>query len=125
MGLSGMLFGNAAEISNEKLQQELSPVLVDGEQIVRGFKIVRDMFVFTDKRLILIDKQGLSGKKAEYHSIPYKSITHFAVETSGNFDDDGELKIWISGSQLPIEKEFKKNVDVVNLQKLLAYCILR
>ncbi len=125
MGLSGMLFGNAGEVSNEKLQQELSPVLVDGEQILRGFKVVRDMFVFTDKRLILIDKQGMTGKKAEYHSIPYKAVTHFAVESAGHFDDDAEIKIWISGSPVPFEKELKRGVDIVGLQKTLAYCILR
>ncbi len=50
----------------------------------------------------------MTAKKIEYHSIPYKSITHFSIETAGNFDLDAELKIWISGTQLPIEKQFNK-----------------
>jgi hypothetical protein len=87
--------------------------------------LIRDFFVFTNKRLVLVDKQGLTGKKVEYHSIPYKSITHFSVETAGRFDRDAEMKIWISGIREPIEREFKKGTDViVGVQKALARYIL-
>jgi hypothetical protein len=55
------------------------------------------MYVFTNKRLILIDKQGMTGRKVDYHSIPYRAITQFKIETAGHFDLDAELKIWISG----------------------------
>jgi hypothetical protein len=55
------------------------------------------MYVFTNKRLILIDKQGITGRKVDYHSIPYRAITQFKIETAGHFDLDAELKIWISG----------------------------
>jgi hypothetical protein len=60
-----------------------------------AYLLIRDTILFTDRRLILIDKQGITGKKTEYHSIPYRSITHFAVETAGTFDLDAELKIWV------------------------------
>jgi hypothetical protein len=74
---------------------------------------------------VLVDKQGLTGKKVEYHSIPYKSITHFAVETAGRFDRDAEMKIWISGNPVPIEREFKKSSNlIVGVQKTLAQYIL-
>ena len=63
MGLLSSLLGNASEIDIPKVQQELSPVLVPGEAIGKGFKLFRDMFLFTDHRLILIDKQGLTGSK--------------------------------------------------------------
>lgn len=76
--------------------------------------------VFTDKRLILVDKQGVTGKKVEYHSIPYKSITHFSVESAGHFDLDAELKIWISGTNEPISKEFKKDKNIYDVQRTLA-----
>lgn len=68
-----------------------------------------------------MDKQGLTGKKVEYHSIPFKSISHFSVETAGHFDLDAELKIWISGAQLPaISKQFKKDKSIYDVQKVLA-----
>ena len=105
------------------LQRILDAVLYDGEQFMRGFRVVRDYFVFTNKRLILVDIQGLTGKKAEYHSIPYRAITHFSVETAGTFDMDAELKIWVSGSPVPFEREFKRGTDVVGLQKTLAELI--
>jgi hypothetical protein len=123
MGLLSSLLGNASEIDIPKVQQELAPVLVPGETIGKGFKLFRDLFIFTDHRLILIDKQGLTGSKTTYHSILYKSITQFSVETAGSFDADAELKIWVSGGGLPIVKEFKKGTDVVGLQQYLAFCV--
>ncbi len=119
------LFGNAREVNVKELQADLDVLLLPGESVVRGFKILRDLFIFTDKRLILIDKQGLTGKKAEYHSIPYKSISHFSVETAGSFDMDAEMKIYISGNMTPIEREFKRGTDIQGVQKTLASFILR
>jgi hypothetical protein len=122
MGLLSNLLGNATEVDNAKVQAELAPVLVPGESIGRAFKIFRDLFVFTDHRLILIDKQGLTGSKVAYHSILYRSITQFSVETAGTFDADAELKIWVS-SGLALQKEFKKGTDIVGLQQYLAHCV--
>lgn len=123
MGLLSNLLGNASEIDIVKVQNELAPVLVPGEVIGKGFKIFRDMFIFTDHRLIMIDKQGITGSKVSYHSILYRSITQFSVETAGSFDADSELKIWVSGGGLPICKEFKKGTDVVGIQKYIAHCV--
>lgn len=119
------IFGNAAEIGIKEIQKDLEDILAPGEQVVKGFRIVRDLFIFTDKRLILIDKQGLTGKKAEYHSIPYKSISHFSVETAGTFDMDAELKIYISGNMTPFQREFKRGADIKGVQKTLAQFILK
>lgn len=119
------LFGNASEVDILEVQKDLDAILVPGEQVVKGFRIVRDLFIFTDKRLILIDKQGITGRKAEYHSIPYKSISHFSVETGGTFDLDAEMKIYISGNMNPIEREFKKGADITGVQKTLAMFILK
>ena len=119
------LFGNASEVDQKNIQRDLEAILIEGEQVVRAFRIVRDLFIFTDKRLVLIDKQGLTGKKAEYHSIPYKSISHFSVETAGTFDMDAEMKIYISGNMNPIEREFKRGADIAGVKKTLAYFLLR
>lgn len=115
------LIGNASEVESQKLQAELQHMLADGETVTHAYKLVRDFFVFTDRRLILVDKQGLTGRKVEYHSIPYKSISSFSVETAGNFDMDAEMKIWLSGRSTPLEKKFKRGSDViVGVQKALA-----
>lgn len=124
MGIMDGLMGNASQVNLGKLQEELKELLTSTETIKNAFKIIRDTFVFTDKRLILIDKQGVTGKKTEYHSIPYKSIVHFSVETAGTFDLDSELKIWISGSDLPIEKKFNKSTNIYEVQKVLAEHVL-
>ncbi|WP_394205221.1 PH domain-containing protein [Shewanella waksmanii] len=120
MGLLDSLMGNASEVNLDELAQELAPIMADGETLSLAYRVIRDMFVFTNKRLILIDKQGVTGKKVSYHSVPYKSITHFEVETAGTFDMDSELKIWISGQKDPLVKELKKGTDVVGIQKTIA-----
>lgn len=119
MGLFDGLMGNASQVDVKTVQKELDMILIPNEQVQQAFKLFRDMFVFTDKRLILVDKQGMTGKKVEYHSIPYKNISHFSVETAGTFDLDAELKIWVSGSQMPISKEFKKDTNIFDVQKTL------
>jgi len=125
MGLLNGLLGNAGEISIEKLQEEFQPLLVEGEQLEKAFKVIRDMWVFTNKRLILVDKQGLTGKKVDYQSIPYKSIIRFSKESVGMFDLDAELKIWLSGMSQPIVKEFSKKANVNEVYQLMSYHILK
>jgi hypothetical protein len=119
MGLLDGLLGNASEVDVETVAQELAPIIGETESIQRVFKVIRDMYVFTNKRLILIDKQGNTGRKVDYHSIPYRAITQFKLETAGHFDLDAEFKIWISGQDNPIIKELKKDT-VVGIQQTLA-----
>lgn len=125
MGLLDAIMGTASEVDVAEVQEELSPILADTERVERAFKVVRDMYIFTSGRLLLIDKQGLTGKKIDYTSVPYRSITTFTVETDGHFDLDSELTLWISGRHEPLKKELKKGSDVVGIQKLLANKILK
>ena len=126
MGLFSALLGNAGAVSQDELQKQYSQLLCDGEEIELGFKIIRDMFIFTNKRLILVDKQGITGSKTEYKSISYKSISRFSVETAGTFDLDAELKIWVSSELQPsIKKQFNKSVNVYDVQKVLAHHVLK
>lgn len=113
--------GNASETSPEELTEKYRRLLVDSEQIELGFTLFRDVFMFTNKRLILIDVQGLTGSKIEYKSLPYRNISRFSLETSGTFDLDAELKIWISSEDVPsVSKKFNKSIDVYEVQKYLA-----
>ncbi|MDN3019778.1 PH domain-containing protein [Paenibacillus sp. BSR1-1] len=125
MGFLDGLMGNASEVNAQEVQKEFERVLAPSERIEKAYRLIRDMFVFTNKRLILVDKQGLTGKKVEYHSIPYKNITHFSIETAGSFDLDAELKIWISGNALPLQKQFNKNLNIYELQSVLAEYVLK
>lgn len=125
MGLLDGILGNATEADLGTVSKELELILTGDEKVEKAFKLIRDLVVFTDKRLILIDKQGVTGKKVEYHSIPYRSVTHFSVETAGTFDLDAELKIWISSTATPIQKQFKKDKNIYDVQKALAAYVLK
>lgn len=126
MGLFSSLMGNAGAVDKEKLRLEYAQLLSPNEHIEIGFKLLRDTFIFTDKRLILVNKQGLTGRKTEYLSIIYKSISRFSIETAGTFDLDAELKIWISGEQQPsVARRFNKSVNVYEVQQLLATHVLK
>lgn len=125
MGLFSSLLGNAGAVSNDQLQNDYAKLLVQGETIELGFKLIRDTFIFTNKRLILVDVQGVTGKKTEYFSVAYKNISRFSIETAGTFDLEAELKIWISSEVNPsISKKFNKSVDVYEVQKVLASHVL-
>ncbi|KYZ77059.1 cytoplasmic protein [Anaerosporomusa subterranea] len=125
MGLLDSLLGNASEVNISEIQSEYEQILAANERIEKAYRLTRDMYIFTDKRLILVDKQGMTGKKVEYHSIPYRSITHFSIETAGNFDLDAELKIWVSGASIPIERKFNKSLNIYHLQSVLAQYVLK
>ncbi|MFW8592488.1 PH domain-containing protein [Glaciecola sp. 2405UD65-10] len=119
MGLLDGLLGNASEADAQEINAELAEILADNEQVAHAYKMVRDLHVFTNKRLISIDKQGVTGKKVDYLSIPYKSITQFNVQTSGHFDTDCELKVWVSGQSQALEIEIKSAL-AADVQKTLA-----
>lgn len=119
------LFGNAHTIDPSQAASDFGKLLGAGEGVQAAYQLVRDVIMFTDRRLILVDKQGITGKKVEYHSIPYRSITHFAVETAGTFDLDAELKIWVSGNSVPIQKTFTKGVDIYEVQAILTQYVAR
>lgn len=125
MGLLDGLLGNASKIDNDKIASEFGKLLAPGEKVEHAYQLLRDYFVFTDKRLVLVDKQGLTGSKMEYHSIPYKSITHFSIETGGTLDLDAELKIWISSTATPILKQFNKKLSIYEVQAVLASYVLK
>lgn len=123
MGLFSGVIGNASEVNVDKIREEYDRLLGSNERIEKAYKLIRDMLIFTNKRLIIVDKQGLTSKKVEYHSIPYRAITNFKVETSGYFDLDAELKIYVSGMSMPIEKTFNSSCNIYEVQAILAeYC---
>lgn len=120
MGILDTILGNASEMDAASLQKEYDPLLCDGEFIEKAFKLIRDKWVFTNKRLIIQDVQGVTGKKKEYMSIPYRSIERFSVETAGTFDMDADMKLWIRGEEEPLEQNFGKSSNIIEVQRILA-----
>jgi hypothetical protein len=126
MGIFSALLGNAGAVNQETLIKEYGKLLIEGETIELGFKLIRDTFIFTNKRLILVEKQGITGSKIEYKSIAYKSISRFSIETAGTFDLEAELKIWVSSESNPsIVKQFNISVNVYDVQTVLAHHVLK
>jgi hypothetical protein len=120
MGLIDTLLGHAGEKPVDKLAEEFAPLLAPGETLQRAFGLIRDLIVFTDRRMILVDKQGVTGSKVQYLSIPYRSIAMFSVETAGHFDMDSELRIWVSGQSAPIARTLGRDGGVREILALLA-----
>lgn len=113
MGLFNAILGNASEVTLESASKEFEPILIEGEVIEKAFRLIKDMFVFTNKRLILVEKQ-LVGSKVDYLSIPYKSIKKFSKESAGILDLDADLKIWLNNDNEPISKQFGKGGNNIN-----------
>ena len=126
MGLLSGLMGNASQKNVDKVERDLEDILVPGEQVTLAFSLIRDLIVFTEFRLILVDKQVVTGKKTSYKSLPYRSISRFSVETSGHFDLDAELKIWVSSAVEPSEVlQFKSDNSVIEIQQALASAVFK
>ena len=125
MGLFNAILGNASEVNIENVRNEFEPILIDGEIIEKAYKLIRDMFIFTNKRLILVEKQ-LVGTKVDYMSIPYSSIKKFSKESAGILDMDAELKIWLNNDNAPIIKQFGKGGNNINeVYKILSQNLLK
>ena len=126
--IMGLFLGEtkkAGTTETRKFHSDYGQLLADGEIIEAGFVVLRDTFLFTNKRLILVDIQGVSGRQIEYLSIPYCNITKFSVQTGGSFDLNAELKIWIGSDTIPLEKKFNKDLSVYDVQKVLASHVLK
>lgn len=110
-------------MDSEKAAEVIKHLLIAGEKIEVAFRTVRDKVIFTSKRLITINVQGVSGKKVDYTTIPYNKIQAFSIETSGMLDLESEIDIWIS-SVGKIHFEIAGGYDVRNINRLLSECIL-
>lgn len=108
------------KFTNEKL---ITPLLVPGEEVIAEYTALRDFVVFTTKRLIAVNVQGLTGSKKDFSSLPYSKIQAFSVETAGTFDLDAELELYFSGLG-KVKFEFSGNNDVIEIGKLIGEKIL-
>ena len=110
-------------VDDSAYSESIKPMFVDGESIVGTFKAIRDGVVFTNKRIFVINVQGLTGKKVDYTSLPYSKIQAYSVETAGVIDLDSELELWFSGLG-KIKLEFVARADVGKICKLISERVL-
>lgn len=110
-------------IDPQSVAREVTPLLIPNENILSAYKGIRDFVVFTDKRVIAVNVQGMTGKKKDFTSLPYSKVQAFSVETSGVFDMDSELEMYFS-SIGKVKFEFTGNSNVVQIGQIIGMYVL-
>ena len=110
-------------VSNNDFAGMISPIFVEGEEIIQSFRGIRDGVVFTNKRIITINVQGITGKKKDFTSLPYSKIQAYSVETAGVFDLDSELELWFSGMG-KVKFEFVARANVSDICRIISERVL-
>lgn len=110
-------------VNDNAFGKMVAPILVENEEIIGSYQSIRDGVVFTDKRIISINIQGITGKKKDFTSLPYSKIQAFSVETAGTFDLDSELDLWFSGVG-HVKFEFIGAADVSYICKVISNRVL-
>lgn len=109
-------------IAETTAPKEILDILISGESIVITYKTIRDVAVVTNKRIILADKQGITGKKVELYTIPFKSIFMYSSENAGLLDGNSELELWTKAGKIKLN--LARGVDVRKLDKIIGEYIL-
>ncbi len=122
-------FNNASfvklrKVSDNNFAKELSALLLDDEAIISTYQGIRDGVVFTNKRIIAVNIQGLTGKKKDFTSMPYSKIQVYSIESAGIFDLDSELELWFSGVG-KVKFEFTGSADISAICKHISSYILK
>lgn len=111
-------------VSECPIPNDVSDLLVEGEVAIAAYKTLRDSAIFTNKRLIVRDAQGITGKKVEIYSLPYSSINMWSTENAGKiFDINAEVELWTRAGHIKVN--LNKNVDIRKLDKLIANALLK
>lgn len=108
---------------NDDFGERVQPLLAPNEEIVSAYKSMRDGVVFTTKRIIAVNVQGIMGSKADYTSLPYKNIVAYSVETAGTFDLDCELEVHFS-TLGPVKFDFSGETDLIEISRYISTAIL-
>ena len=116
-------FFKLKKVSEDEFSKMVSPTLINGESVISSYRGVRDGVVFTNKRLIAINVQGITGKKKDFTSLPYSKIQAYSIETAGVWDLDSELTLWFSGLG-KVKLEFTSNCNVMEISKHISEVLL-
>ena len=107
------------QINPSDVGSQVLNLLIPCETVISAYKSVRDYVVFTDKRFIAVNVQGITGKKQDFTSMPYKKISVFSVETAGTLDLDSELELYFSGVG-KVKFEFSGKSDIIQIGRLIS-----
>ena len=111
-------------LSECPIPQDVQELLVEGEQAVAAYKTIRDSAIFTNKRLIVRDAQGLTGKKVEVYSLPYSAINMWSTENAGKLLDlNAEVELWTRAGHIKVN--LRKGVDIRKFDRLIANAVLK
>lgn len=116
-------FAKLRPIDENVFASDIVPMFTSEEHIIAAYQGMRDGVVFTNKRIIAINVQGLSGKKKDFTSMPYNRIQVYSVETSGLLDNDTELDLWFSGLG-HVRFEFIRSMNVADICRLISEKVL-
>ena len=114
---------NLKEISLQSVRPEVPTLLVNGENMVMAFQTVRDQGIFTDKRIFVVNVQGITGKRTSYFSYPYSKVQYFGIETAGVLDIDSEL-VFAFSNGAKLQFDFKSKVDIRKISMMVSNYIL-
>lgn len=109
-------------VSECEIPQDVMELLTPGEQPYAAYKTIRDSAIFTNKRLIVRDAQGLTGKKVEIYSLPWRKVTMWSSENAGTLDMNAEIELWAPGKHMKVN--LKKGINIRRLDNLIAQCVL-
>jgi hypothetical protein len=109
-------------VSECPIPDDLAPILVDGEQPSAAYKTFRDSAIFTNKRLIVRDAQGITGTKVEIYSLPYSAINMWSSENAGKLDLNAEMELWTRAGHIKVK--LGKGVDVRKLDHVISHAVL-
>lgn len=101
----------------------VQPLMVLGERVISEYAALRDYIIFTNKRIIAVNVQGVTGKKKDFTTLPYSKIQAFSIETAGVLDLDSELEIYFSGLG-KIKFEIAGKNDIAEIGKIISEKIL-
>ena len=108
---------------NSEYAEKVKQLLLEGEDIIDSYKSMRDGVVFTNKRIIAVNVQGITGSKKDYTSLPYKNIVAYSVETAGTFDLDSELELYFSAVG-NVKFEFSGKTALLEISKYISKHVL-
>ncbi len=116
--------GKAARVDLSQMEKRFFRLLTPEESVTCVYKLIRNYWVFTSKRLITVERRGITGINTVYHSYPYKNIMQFAIETAGQIELEGVIKIWPAGVSEPLIQKFFRNEEIYEIQGILAATLI-
>lgn len=109
-------------VSECEVPGDVSGMLVQGESAYAAYRTVRDIAIFTDRRLVVRDVQGLTGKKVEVYSLPWSRVDMWSSENAGHIDINSEMELWTRAGHIKVN--LKRGIDIRRLDNQIAWCVL-